>query len=303
MMFISCENRHITVPVEYDLIHTLLTGSCHDEDGNAVAALQLGLFETNNNMPNAETLVMENLGYFQLQSQPGVYSLRLASGRHANLYEILAKTDSNGGFGVHLRHFTDESLPLIVKRKEGTEGMELLEDSKGNEEKGFWSRWFGKEDSKENIVDHENSKEEYPGIHVFSIASGSLYERFLKIMMRSVFSQTIEPVTFWLIDNFFTPKFRADAVALGEHYGFNVRFVTYKWPSWLHQQSEKQRIIWGYKILFLDVLFPLSLRRVVYVDADQVVRADMNELMNLDLEGVYYGANMQIHYPNISMDT
>jgi hypothetical protein len=40
------------------------------------------------------------------------------------------------------------------------------------------------------------------------------------------------------------------------------RFVTYKWPSWLHKQTEKQRIIWAYKILFLDVLFPLGLKKV-----------------------------------------
>lgn len=37
--------------------------------------------------------------------------------------------------------------------------------------------------------------------------------------------------------------------------------MTYKWPSWLHKQSEKQRIIWAYKILFLDVLFPLGLKK------------------------------------------
>lgn len=51
---------------------------------------------------------------------------------------------------------------------------------------------------------------------------------------------------------------------------FRVEFVTYKWPEWLRRQSEKQRIIWGYKILFLDVLFPLNVDKVIYVDADQV---------------------------------
>ena len=45
-------------------------------------------------------------------------------------------------------------------------------------------------------------------------------------------------------------------------YGFEVGMVTYKWPNWLRQQTEKQRIIWGYKILFLDVLFPLDLKKV-----------------------------------------
>lgn len=52
---------------------------------------------------------------------------------------------------------------------------------------------------------------------------------------------------------------------------FRVEFVTYKWPEWLRRQSEKQRIIWGYKILFLDVLFPLNVDKVIYVDADQVM--------------------------------
>jgi UDP-glucose:glycoprotein glucosyltransferase len=68
-----------------------------------------------------------------------------------------------------------------------------------------------------------------------------------------------------------------------------VEFVSYKWPNWLRQQSEKQRIIWGYKILFLDVLFPLDVEKVIYVDADQVVRADLKELWDLDLGGAPYG--------------
>lgn len=70
---------------------------------------------------------------------------------------------------------------------------------------------------------------------------------------------------------------------------FEVAYVTYKWPEWLTQQTEKQRIIWGYKILFLDVLFPLHLKKVIYVDADQVIRADLQELWDLDLHGHPYG--------------
>lgn len=51
--------------------------------------------------------------------------------------------------------------------------------------------------------------------------------------------------------------------------------VTYRWPEWLHKQTEKQRIIWAYKILFLDVLFPLGVKRVIFCDADQIIRTDM----------------------------
>ncbi len=60
---------------------------------------------------------------------------------------------------------------------------------------------------------------------------------------------------------------------------------TDKWPHWLRGQKEKQRVIWGYKILFLDVLFPLDLDKVIFVDADQVVRTDLKELVDMDLEG------------------
>lgn len=58
---------------------------------------------------------------------------------------------------------------------------------------------------------------------------------------------------------------------LAKEYGFEYELVQYKWPRWLHQQSEKQRIIWGYKILFLDVLFPLDIKKIIFVDADQVI--------------------------------
>ena len=80
----------------------------------------------------------------------------------------------------------------------------------------------------------------------------------------------------------FLPHFAA-------RYGFEYELITYKWPTWLNKQTEKQRIIWAYKVLFLDVLFPLTLRKVIFVDADQIVRTDMKQLMELDLRGASLG--------------
>ena len=74
------------------------------------------------------------------------------------------------------------------------------------------------------------------------------YERFLKIMMLSVVKKTKAPVKFWLLNNFLSPQFKTAIPKMAAHYGFEYEFVTYKWPSWLHQQTEKQRIIWGYKV-------------------------------------------------------
>jgi len=59
--------------------------------------------------------------------------------------------------------------------------------------------------------------------------------------------------------------------------------VQYQWPTWLHKQTNKQRIIWGYKILFLDVMFPLNVRKIIYIDADQVVNSDVGELWDLKM--------------------
>jgi UDP-glucose:glycoprotein glucosyltransferase len=125
-------------------------------------------------------------------------------------------------------------------------------------------------------------------IHVFSLATGHMYERLLRIMMLSVTKRTSRKVHFWLFENYLSPTFKAIAEAMATLYGFQVSYVTYKWPHWLTQQTQKQRIIWGYKILFLDVLFPLDVKKVIYVDADQVVRADLGELWDMDLQGKPY---------------
>lgn len=144
-------------------------------------------------------------------------------------------------------------------------------------------------------------------INVFSLASGHLYERFMKIMMVSVMKNTkSQKVKFWLLKNYLSPKFKETIPSLAEFYGFDYELVEYKWPKWLHRQTEKQRVMWGYKvrgngndfqvilsfqILFLDVLFPLSVDKIIFVDADQVVRADLQELMDYNLKGAPYGYN------------
>jgi UDP-glucose:glycoprotein glucosyltransferase len=38
------------------------------------------------------------------------------------------------------------------------------------------------------------------------------------------------------------------------------------------------------QILFLDVLFPLGVPRIIFVDSDQVVRADLGELYRMDIK-------------------
>ncbi|KAL4220094.1 UDP-glucose:glycoprotein glucosyltransferase 1 [Mactra antiquata] len=107
--------------------------------------------------------------------------------------------------------------------------------------------------------------------------------------MMSVLKHTQSKVKFWFLKNYLSPTFKDFIPHYAKEYGFEYELVEYKWPRWLNQQTEKQRIIWGYKILFLDVLFPLDVKKFIFVDADQIVRTDLQELYDLDLGGAPYG--------------
>ena len=126
-------------------------------------------------------------------------------------------------------------------------------------------------------------------IHIFSLASGALYERLLKVMVTSVKQHTTAPLKFWFLQNYASPQFRDFMPKMGKEMGFDVEFVTFNWPGWLHHETEKQRVMWAYKILFLDVLFPLTVPKIIFLDADLIIRADVRELYNIDLHGAPYG--------------
>ncbi|EEB95272.1 hypothetical protein MPER_05782, partial [Moniliophthora perniciosa FA553] len=168
----------------------------------------------------------------------------------------------------------------------------LSEEDEEDDDDGFFGNIvdniksiFSSDDKEDGLV----PKNEQAEINIFTVASGLLYERFVSIMILSVLRNTKSTVKFWFIENFLSPSFLEFIPHLAEKYNFQYELVTYKWPSWLRAQKEKQRIIWAYKILFLDVLFPMDLKKVIFVDADQIVRADLKELVNLDLHGAPYG--------------
>ena len=125
-------------------------------------------------------------------------------------------------------------------------------------------------------------------IHIFAVTSGHLYERLSKIMMISAIKNANTTIKFWFFKNFLSPQFKNTLPLISKLYNIEYELVSYKWPHWLRRQTEKQRIAWGNKILFLDVLFPLSLKRVIYVDSDQIIRTNMRELMTMDFKGAPY---------------
>ncbi|KAJ5174782.1 UDP-glucose:glycoprotein glucosyltransferase 1 [Penicillium canariense] len=282
----------------YALEHILIEGHSRDVTTNSPPRGVQLVLGTEDNPHFADTIIMANLGYFQFKAQPGLWQINLKPGRSEKLFNL----DSVGGLGyrpqpgdanteVTLLSFQGRTLFPRLSRKPGHENDDVLEvGHQPGSTRDYLSKGLSFASGVLSSVGvGSKSGEQHADINIFSVASGHLYERMLNIMMVSVMRHTKHTVKFWFIEQFLSPSFRAFLPHLAEEYGFSYEMVTYKWPHWLRPQKEKQREIWGYKMLFLDVLFPLSLEKVIFVDADQIVRTDMYDLVTHDLQGAPYG--------------
>ena len=284
----------------YELENVLIEGHSRDVttgNGSPPRGVQL-LLGTEKDPHFADTIIMANLGYFQFKANPGYWKIQLQPGRSQQIFHI----DSVGQKGysaqpgdetteVALMSFQGKTLYPRLSRNPGQETEDVLEESvTAGSPKDYLnkaSKFTSSLLSSVGLTGTQPPKN--ANINIFSVASGHLYERMLNIMMVSVMRHTTHTVKFWFIEQFLSPSFKASLPLLAAHYNFQYALVTYKWPHWLRAQKEKQREIWGYKILFLDVLFPLNLDKVIFVDADQIVRTDMYNLVTEDLKGAPYG--------------
>ncbi|CAJ1963684.1 unnamed protein product [Sphenostylis stenocarpa] len=294
-----------TLQAVFELEALVLTGHCSEKDHEPPRGLQL-ILGTKTTPHLVDTIVMANLGYWQMKVSPGVWFLQLAPGRSSELYILKEGADGiqnkQSSKLITINDLRGKVVHMDVVKRKGREHEKLLisdddEDPQDKKKGSGWNsnllKWAsGLIGSGEHPKNSEtNATEKVKGgrrgktINIFSIASGHLYERFLKIMILSVLKNTHRPVKFWFIKNYLSPPFKDLIPRMAQEYGFECELITYKWPTWLHKQKEKQRIIWAYKILFLDVIFPLSLEKVIFVDADQIVRTDMGELYDMDIKG------------------
>ena len=284
------------IEATYELEYILIEGHSRDvTQGPPPRGVQL-LLGTEQDAHYADTIIMANLGYFQFKANPGYWKIQLQAGRSRQIFNI----DSVGAKGynaqtgdetteVALMSFQGKTLFPRLSRKEGQESEDVLEEGpRAGSAMDYVSKASKFATSLLSNVGIA-AKSRHADINIFSVASGHLYERMLNIMMVSVMRHTKHTVKFWFIEQFLSPSFKSFLPHVAAAYNFEYEMVTYKWPHWLRAQKEKQREIWGYKILFLDVLFPLSLDKVIFVDADQIVRTDMYELVTHDLQGAPYG--------------
>eukprot|EP01028_Stygiella_incarcerata_P005737 TRINITY_DN2385_c0_g1_i2.p1 TRINITY_DN2385_c0_g1~~TRINITY_DN2385_c0_g1_i2.p1 ORF type:complete len:1648 (+),score=442.89 TRINITY_DN2385_c0_g1_i2:114-5057(+) len=311
---------HLNAVANYEIKQNVIGGHCLDvqSPNEMPAGLQLQLFSMQGE-PIGDTIVMDNYGYFQLKApNHRMLKLRLGSGRSSELFEIIGVSSAHGkSFSLNIpRNMRDpqaegkkeviialelidrNDIYLFVRKRIGHEHEKIIVEMPNNDEvdggkkssstssfSSFVSGLFG--GGKEEHSDEIAMKDE--NINVFSIVSGHMYERLVKIMMLSVVKRASMPVKFWFLEEYLSPQFKKFLPHMAEKYGFTYQFLSYRWPWWLHRQTEKQRIMWAYKILFLDVLFPIDVSRIIVIDADQVAHVDLKELASIDLKGAPYG--------------
>ena len=232
------------------------------------SGLELLLGESKHAPHVADTLVMENLGYFQLKANPGFWYLHMGTPKY-ELSSHLAKVVNFGttknplqGSPVVVDDWSGSTDTLNVLRVGELDKYEAALQNSGMFGLGnmFSDLFKEQEESGEQdglaVADTYNPDKDPECIHIYTLASGHAYERFIKIMIQSLLEHTNSKVKFWLLDNFASPQFKDFLPVMAKEYGFYFEFVTYNWPHWLRRQTQKQRVMWGYKILFLDVLFP-----------------------------------------------
>ncbi|KAJ7130733.1 glycosyltransferase family 24 protein [Mycena crocata] len=292
------------VDAVFGLDYLVVDGHARDPLTNAPPrGVQLQLLNGDSS-PVDDTQVVANLGYLQFKAKPGVFHLEIREGRGRDIFVmesvgndgLESQTVAEAGNEISVTSFEGLTIYPRLRRVPGMETEDVLSDPEDEDEtpSGILEDLASRVKSLFGAKETPTSTEVAPvsgqaDINIFTVASGLLYERFVSIMILSVLRNTNSTVKFWFIENFLSPSFLEFIPHLAEAYNFQYELVTYKWPSWLRAQKEKQRIIWAYKILFLDVLFPMDLKKVIFVDADQIVRADLKELVDLDLQGAPYG--------------
>lgn len=95
-------------------------------------------------------------------------------------------------------------VKLKVAKKPDKMHMDLLAED--DENVGLWSSIAS------SFTTNEEETEEK--LNIFSLASGHLYERFLRIMMLSVIKHTKSPVKFWFLKNYLSPQIKVNLFSL-----------------------------------------------------------------------------------------
>lgn len=134
-------------------------------------------------------------------------------------------------------------------------------------------------------------------LHVVCAANRT-YLQHLSAMLASVFLNTNEKLTVHILNNNFTNEDkRLIANVLGPHHDVQFEFYTIEEEvlSDINVAAEHLTIQTLYRLLVANLL-PESIDKVLYLDSDIIVEADIQDLYNIDLEDYYVAATNEISF-------
>ncbi|MBA0655226.1 hypothetical protein Goklo_007730 [Gossypium klotzschianum] len=119
-----------TLQAVFELEALVLTGHCAEKDHGPPRGLQL-ILGTENTPHLVDTIVMANLGYWQMKVHPGVWHLQLAPGRSSELYFFRDGVDDGSqekslSKRIAINDLRGNVVHLEVVKKKGKEHENLL---------------------------------------------------------------------------------------------------------------------------------------------------------------------------------
>ena len=135
-----------------------------------VSGLQFTLSQKNQETM-VDTIVMANLGYFQLKANPGVWQLALREGRSADIYDVASHEGTDSGVAskpqILVASFNSQVAKIRVAKKQDKQHLDLLEEE--TETGGIWNTIA-------NTFSSQDDEKEEEVVNIFSVASGHLYD-------------------------------------------------------------------------------------------------------------------------------
>lgn len=166
-----------------------------------------------------------------MKANPGAWNLKLRPGRSDDIYSIVnhENTDigsTNENVVVVMSNFLSNVIKIRVSKKPDKQNEQLLYDNDDEADNSIWSSissWTSndKKESSKLFNELNEAQKDTERINIFSVASGHLYERLLRIMMLSVLKNTKTPVKFWFLKNYLSPTFKNILPHMAEKYNFD----------------------------------------------------------------------------------
>ncbi|SCW01389.1 LAFE_0D11496g1_1 [Lachancea fermentati] len=112
----------------------------------------------------------------------------------------------------------------------------------------------------------------------------SAYERMISIACQG----SKRSVKFWIIASSLTPKFKEFLCFFSNQQKGRIsfEFVNYNWPRWLRPQRFRTRELHAMKLIMLDVLFPNSISKLLYIDPKAQIN-DIEQFFSVDFFTVF----------------